>query len=400
MAHAKLEVSMLGGFSIRHDQTEITDHDNRSYKLWSLLAYMIYHRSRSVSQEELVNLLWDSDGSTNPSNALKTILHRVRACLDQLYPGAGRELILRRAGSYIWNPDIPLSLDVEEFDRQCHSLPSEYDMEQRIAQQYSALQQYGGDFLPKMAGESWVIPVRDYFHTLYVQTTSELLPLLLTQGCTQNIISLCYGAVGVEPYNEIFYQYLMRSLLEQGEQKKVTALYHDLSQTLYDRFGVMPSKETRGIYREATRTINPAAPTLEAVMEQLQTDPGPSGALLCDYDFFQMFYLKEARSISRTGDVVHLCLFTVSSFKNQPLAKRSLELCMNNLEQLLCSSLRRGDIVSRYSASQFIVLLPLSNYENSCKICQRISKQFFRQYPHSPAALHHAVQPLKPVPTP
>ena len=194
MDENKIQVQMLGNFSISLGQNTVDDNGNRSKKMWLLLAYMIYHRSRSVSQEELVNLLWDSDGSTNPSNALKTILHRVRACLDQLYPGAGRELILRRAGSYIWNPDIPLSLDVEEFDRQCHSLPSEYDMEHRIAQQYSALQQYGGDFLPKMAGESWVIPVRDYFHTLYVQTTSELLPLLLTQGCTQNIISLCYSS--------------------------------------------------------------------------------------------------------------------------------------------------------------------------------------------------------------
>lgn len=397
MPPTKLQISMLGGFSIRCGQSEITDNDNRSYKVWLLMAYMIYHRSRCVSQDELVNLLWGSKDSSNPSNALKTILHRVRACLDQLYSGAGRELILRRSGSYLWNPDIPVAFDAEDFDTLCRGLDSISDADQRIRRQYAALMLYQGDFLPKMAVESWTVPVRDYFHTLYVQTAQTVLPLLMAQNRTQDIISLCYNAVTVEPYNQIFYQYLMRSLLKLGQQKKVISLYQDLSQTLYDCFGILPSNETRSIYREATRVTNSVAPSLDVVIEQLQTTPSPSGALLCDYDFFQILYQKESRSLLRTGDAVHLCLFTVTNFKNQPLAKRSLELCMNNLEQLLCSSLRRGDVVSRYSASQFILLLPRSNYENSCKICQRISKQFFRQYPHSPAALHHAVQPLRPI---
>lgn len=397
MPHTKLHISMLGGFSIRCGQSEITDNDNRSYKLWLLMAYMIYHRNRCISQDELINLLWSSEGSSNPSNALKTILHRVRTCLDQLYPGAGRELILRRCGSYIWNPDIPVFFDAEEFDSLCRSFDSISDADKRIRQQYAALTLYQGDFLPKMAGESWTVPVREYFHSLYVQTAQTALPLLTAQHRTQDIISLCYNAILVEPYNQVFYQYLMRCLLEQGHHKKVVSLYHELSQTLYDCFGILPSNETRSIYREATRTIHSAAPSLDAVIEELQTTHSPSGALLCDYDFFQMLYQKESRSLLRTGDAVHLCLFTVTNFKNQPLTKRSLDLCMNNLEQLLCSSLRRGDVVSRYSASQFILLLPQSNYENSRKICQRISKQFFRQYPHSPAALYHAVRPVPPV---
>lgn len=397
MPHTKLHISMLGSFSIRCGQSEITDNDNRSYKIWLLMAYMIYHRNRCVSQDELVNLLWGSEESSNPTNALKTILHRVRACLDQLYPGAGRELILRRSGSYIWNPDIPVALDAEEFDSLCRGFDSISDTDQRIRQQYATLTLYQGDFLPRMAGESWTVPVRDYFHTLYIQTAQTTLPLLMAQHCTQDIISLCYNAITVEPYNQVFYQYLMRCLLLQGHHKKAVSLYQELSQTLYDCFGILPSDETRSIYREATRTTNSVAPSLDVVIEQLQTAHSPSGALLCDYDFFQMLYQKESRSLPRTGDAVHLCLFTVSNFKNQPLAKRSLELCMNNLEQLLCSSLRRGDVVSRYSASQFLLLLPRSNYENSCKICQRIFKQFFRQYPHSPATLHYAVQPVPPI---
>ena len=78
------------------------------------------------------------------------------------------------------------------------------------------------------------------------------------------------------------------------------------------------------------------------------------------------------------------------------LAKRCLDRCMENLEELVCQSLRRGDIVARCSVSQFVILLPRANFENSCIVMERIVRQFGRQYPHSPALLRYSVQPLDP----
>ena len=69
---------------------------------------------------------------------------------------------------------------------------------------------------------------------------------------------------------------------------------------------------------------------------------------------------------------------------------------MQNLLGVIRSSLRRGDVASRCSVSQYILLLPQANYENSCMVCDRIVKAFGRQYPHSPAVLRFSVQPLDP----
>ena len=69
---------------------------------------------------------------------------------------------------------------------------------------------------------------------------------------------------------------------------------------------------------------------------------------------------------------------------------------MENLQELLRRSLRRGDVISRCSASQYVVMLPMANYENSCMVCERIERAFFRRYPHTPARLDYAVQPLEP----
>ena len=41
-------------------------------------------------------------------------------------------------------------------------------------------------------------------------------------------------------------------------------------------------------------------------------------------------------------------------------------------------------------------MLPQSNYENSCMVCERVIRAFNRQYPHAPLHLRYSVQPLEP----
>lgn len=78
------------------------------------------------------------------------------------------------------------------------------------------------------------------------------------------------------------------------------------------------------------------------------------------------------------------------------LPKRSLDRVMENLQDTIRSSLRRGDVACQCSVSQFLLLLPQANYENSCMVWSRVVKAFARQYPHSPAVLRVTVHPLEP----
>jgi len=387
---------MLGEFSVGMGQQEITDSDNRSRKVWLLLAYMIYCRNRSVSPDELVSLLWsEEEGSSNPFNALKTMLHRVRTMLNQLGSSAGHTLIVRKDGSYAWNTHLPLTLDVEEFESLCRAAAGA-EGDERLSYDLQALALYQGDFLSKLSAEPWVVPISAYFHNLYIQTVLETVPMLEARDRLEESVDLCRKAVELEPYSEVLYQHLMRDLLDLGEQRSAIQVYENMSQLLLDNFGIMPSEELRALHREALRTVNDRAVSLGTVREQLREPQGVSGALFCDYDFFKVIYHAEARAVARSGDAVHIGLISVTGEKGEELSKRSLDRCMENLQDVVRVSLRKGDIASRCSVSQYILMLPQANYENSCKVCERIVKAFFRQYPHSPAELRYSVQPLEP----
>ena len=168
----------------------------------------------------------------------------------------------------------------------------------------------------------------------------------------------------------------------------------EMSELLFAHFGVMPSETLRTLYRQAIRTVNDRTLTMDEVCSQL-AEPAPhGGAMVCEYDFFKILYRSEARSIARNGHSANICLLSVSGKDGEMLARRSLDPAMNNLQVLVQNNLRRGDVIARCSISQYIILLPQANYENSRMVADRLVSAFYRRYPHSPARLRYTVQPL------
>lgn len=390
-----LQVQMLGQFTLRYGDRTISDSDDRSRRVWSLLAYMLYNHGRSFAQEELIRLYWSNgEKSADPGNALKSIFHRIRTALDKLQPGLGRLLIRRKAGRYFWNNAMPLSLDIEDFEAHFHAAEAAGYDDVRLAEYQAALALYAGDPLPRMTDEIWTIPIVAYYHSLYTRAAAGAIELLEKQERTAEAVALCRRAIHIEPYQEDLYEHLMRGLLRTGDMKGAMSVYEEMSELLLAHFGVMPSETLRTLYRQATRTVNDRTLTMDEVCSQL-AEPAPhGGAMVCEYDFFKILYRAEARSIARNGHSANICLLSVSGKDGEMLARRSLDPAMNNLQVLVQNNLRRGDVIARCSISQYIILLPQANYENSRMVADRLVSAFYRRYPHSPARLRYTVQPL------
>ena len=390
-----LQVQMLGQFTLRYGDRTISDSDDRSRRVWSLLAYMLYNHGRSFAQEELIHLYWSNgEKSADPGNALKSIFHRIRTALDKLQPGLGRLLIRRKAGRYFWNNTMPLSLDIEDFEAYFHAAEAAGDDDVRLAEYQAALALYAGDPLPRMTDEIWTIPIVAYYHSLYTRAAAGAIELLEKQERTAEAVALCRRAIHIEPYQEDLYEHLMRGLLRTGDMKGAMSVYEEMSELLFAHFGVMPSETLRTLYRQATRTVNDRTLTMDEVCSQLEEPAPHGGAMVCEYDFFKILYRAEARSIARNGHSANICLLSVSGKDGEMLARRSLDPAMNNLQVLVQNNLRRGDVIARCSISQYIILLPQANYENSRMVADRLVSAFYRRYPHSPARLRYTVQPL------
>ena len=118
-----LYVSLLGSFSLRYVSGEtthaITEQESTSRRLWTFLQYLFAFSQRSVSQDELIDVLWGDSDISNPVNTLKTLLHRSRQVLESLGIPDGKEALRYRRGIYSWSPELDMRVDANDFETLC-----------------------------------------------------------------------------------------------------------------------------------------------------------------------------------------------------------------------------------------------------------------------------------------
>ena len=388
-----IDIQMLGSFTLRSGDRMISEEDNRSRKVWSLLAYLVSHRGISVSQKKLIELLWGDDpASSNPENTLRITLHRLRGQLDLLWPGAGKDLILHKNGGYCWNEQAAVSVDTDRFEQLAQN--RDVIPERRLEVCLEALNLYRGDFLERQSSESWVIPITTHFHNLFLLLTLEAADLLSQQQRHEEAAHVCRRGITAEPYHEPLYQMLMKELAANGDQKGAAAVYESLRKRLFDDFGIRPSEETRAVYRQAAHTPGERTLPIDEVLEHLQEPEVTPGAMECDYDYFKVLCHAESRAMERSGNATHIALLSATGLAGDPLPKRSLDRIMIQLGQQIRLNLRRGDTISRCSTTQYILMLPKANYEDSCMVCRRIITAFHKAHPHVMVRINFMVQPL------
>ena len=389
-----LYVNMFGKLSLTYGAKQISCNSNKSKLIWNILAYLLCHRGEFVSADELISAIWKQEKNDNPAGAMRTAIHRARTMLGELAEDASVQFLIFKKGGYMWNPDVNMVVDTDEFDRLVTVLQEGNGGTDTYL---AALNLYEGKFLPIQASEMWVMPIQAYYQNVYEALVDRVVPLLEAEGRHSEGIELCRKALQIDPYSEKINQYLMRFLLVEDDRQEVVRVYEEMSKLLLSTFGVMPDQESRALYREALHTDTRSSVVApEVMMEQLSEQGEINGALVCDYDFFRMMYQSQARSIVRSGQVIHTVLLTLKPRTKREVSDKSIALAMDNLEKHMSQALRKGDVITRCSASQFILMLPSANYENSCKVCQRFIASFERKYPHSPIYVDYCVQALAP----
>ncbi len=393
-----LQICMFGSFSIEKNGRFISDRNNRSHKMWALLAYLIYHHDKKISQSEIFSTVWNDEEKTdNPGNVLKVLLHRTRAMLNELDDELGKQLIIASKGDYYLNPDIKFQLDILEFEREIEHAKNSLDASQKLTHYQNAIALYNGDFLEKFVGDTWIVPIATYYHELYIELLNEMLHLLENQKQYEEIIKFCQIVCSTEKYEESLYLYYMKAMLATEQYLSAAELYRNMRETLYSEFGIQPCDELQALFHQARQGLHTDLIDISDIPRLMHADnDDQTMALYCEFDIFKQIYHFTSRGLERNGTVIHLILINVTDINDQPLAKRSLTIGVRNLQKLFCDKLRRGDIVSMCSPSQFLILLPNANYENTEKVMQRLLNIFYQQYPHTPIKLNYFIQPVFP----
>lgn len=397
----QIQITMLGSFQLRWGDQIVKDSGSRARQLWSVLQYLVTFRSKDISHAELMEALWHDSETDNFANTLKTLIYRIRTLLkDSDFPMA-QDLIVYKRGVYSWNNHINTVVDCEVFEalvKQASNTNLQSD--KRIALYQEAIALYKGDFLPNSAYEAWVIPLSAYYHNLYVKSVRETVALLNQLERYEEVIMICEAANIIEPFDEPIHEALIHGWVMLGNFPKALAHYEYITNLFYQELGVRPSNRLRSLYREIIKTVSHVETDMEVIKEDLRETSLSSSCYYCEYEVFKNIYRLEARSSARTGRSTYLALLTVTAQDHQPPERELLNLGMEKLLETICGSLRRNDVVSRFSATQYVLMLSSLTYENGQMVLGRITNEFQRHYPSIPLLIHRNLQPLDPIDLP
>ena len=277
--------------------------------------------------------------------------------------------------TYRWNNDIPCTVDVEEFERYwSEASDKEKSIDERISLYEKALSIYGGEFLPKSSYVNWVIAKSSYYTSIYNECVLRVCSLLADTKRFEEMVGVCEKAVVIAPFEEQIHKWLIYAYINCKKSSKAMAHYEYVLDLFQRELNVDLSDSLRNLHREIVNGVNAVETDLSVIKQDLQEVCETNGAFYCDYEVFKNIYRVLARSMLRTGQSIHVGLITLTDANGDMPDERDIKKAKEQLRDCVVFSLRKGDAVASYSASQFIITLPLTTFENGQMVLERIVK--------------------------
>ncbi len=130
------------------------------------------------------------------------------------------------------------------------------------------------------------------------------------------------------------------------------------------------------------------------LMELMKETKGQKGVLTVGYEEFQRIFDFIQRFIERTKQEVMVILFTLSHKFGEQIHTEDMEEAIQTLEKAIAQSLRRSDVSTRYSNSQFIVVINNTNEAGANLVVDRIYSNFYARNQAQSILLTKDVAPM------
>lgn len=366
-------VRMFGGFSIELAGRPIAFSRSSSTKFIQLLQLLFLNREQGISKEALIDALYDRDSGLNNNKNLNNLIYRAK----KLLMAAGlpeEEYIALENGKCRWNSSFPVEVDALKFEfmvSEARKAPD--DLKKKLLIDAECM--YMGEFLPAFSTELWVIERNLRYKKLYEWVVRELGVFLSASGEYKAERALYHKAAKIYPYDE-WQAKEMDCLLAVKEYKEAFEVYQNTARLYCEDMGIPPGEELLQRLRVMERQMTNPVGDFEQVKENLR-EKDRNGAYYCLYPSFLDSCHLLSRIAERSGQSIFLLLISLTESGGREYVNADqLEKRVEELKKVIGGSLRCGDLYTKYSRSQFLVILQDTEQENCSIVFSRIAHRW------------------------
>ncbi|MGN1024502.1 MAG: BTAD domain-containing putative transcriptional regulator [Lachnospiraceae bacterium] len=370
-----LHITMFGGFSMQYGDQEIVLGRNTTAKFVQLLQLVWLYGDRGLSKAQIVRELYDVDDLSNPNNSFNNLLFQTRR--QMVAAGLPKEdYVIRRNKLYLPDPVVPLDIDTERFEKLIEQAQATEDPKEKNDFYRKALEIYRGELLPESATQAWVVTESIRLQKLFSEAVRYTGAYAKKTKDYDAMFHIYEQAARIYP-DEDWQADQIDALICKEEYQQAYQLYDQTVKLYSEEMGLPPSDQMLENYRKMSQKLTNQESRIGEIQSSLQEDPD-SGAYFTTLPGFIDTYRVLERNMERLGYSVFLLLCNLVDYEGKPFVNRDkLQARSETLRQCISSSLRRGDIFTRYSASQYLVLLVGSDREGCDVVANRISKKLY-----------------------
>lgn len=368
-----LYVQTFGRFSVVWRDIQIIGGEKgRESQMVYVLQFLLHNCSEGVSKSQLEELLFGDREISDIRHAMRSVLYNTKKKLRESgLPDV--DYIRQEKGIYYWTDKLPVIEDARQFEACCKGAEETEDPEQKLKFLLDACQIYQGEFLPRQTAMLWAARESRRYQAMFFSCVEEAASILREKEDWPGMKELGMHASRVSPFAD-WEVVTMEALAQMKQVSAAKKLYDDTVDYYMREQGVRPSKN---LLAAMGAQVNRSYAMLDVIQSELAEKSEREGGYFCSYPVFQGIYQMIERTMERSGQSVYLMLCTLIDSKGNPMEKETLmdELSLR-MENAICHSVRHGDIVSRYSKGQYVVLLINTTRENCSVVQRRINHNF------------------------
>lgn len=370
-----VQVQMLGKFGLKYQGKTVDLRFGTSTKVMQILQILLYQSPKSVPTSTLLEDLFEYDEILNPRNNLKVSISQLRRRMTES-DLPGDQFVLFQSGCYSWNTNIPIELDVREFEELVEAGSAAVTEEEQVKLYQQALELYHGDFIPELSGIDWAAKLNTYYWNMCSDVVRALTKILMAHQDYQQAFELLDRTFKQHPSEE--WQILkIECAMKQQQWDLAKDIYEETVSILNREFAVPPSQTLLDQYEIISKKTQHAFSSMESVLDNVREHQPIGGAYYCAFPGFIDACRIISRNMGRSGISCYLMMCYLGDRNGRAVSNPDrLNQASGKLFEAIQSSLRRGDAFTQYNNSQFLIFLFGASRENCGIVFDRIRKTY------------------------
>ncbi len=383
----KINVNMLGGFNIDMDGNQIGLGSNPKANFLKLIQMVLLNKDHGVNKQELITGVFGYKDLLDENNSLNNLFHQART---QLQKGGlpGKKYIVGKKGVYRpeESDNYEVVIDVFTFKdlvRKANKEPSEHAKATYYKQ---ALALYKGELLPENATDNWVIAESTNLKRQFDEIILFLDGYYRKEKKYDDLYEMYNYAVKIYPDNGLQIK-LIEALILKKDYSAAYELYTKTAKYYLEELEIPLPESLLACYEHIYEDAKMVSSDIEDIQASiLQKDEALKrslagqqrmGAYFCPFPSFIDVYNVLRRNLMRRGSSIFMMMCTLVDKEGKPIANPEKQAeKANDFQVALTNTLRQGDVFTKYSSSQFLLLLIGTKKEDCSIVYQRISHSF------------------------